>query len=138
MTLSGPRRRRGRILFSILGLLFAIGVVPLLWTSYKLVTGSRESLNLTQRQMQLDKARSLSSQVELYVSSLEDHVSAIARTLEIDAERMPFSQLVERIREQEAFERYPQNDERLIYVAVVDSGGEASHGAGLELSDVPI
>ena len=77
MTATGPRRRRGRILFSILILLFAIGVVPLLWTSYSLSTSSRESLELTQRESQLDKAQSLSSQVELYVSSLRDHVSAI-------------------------------------------------------------
>ena len=94
MTPAGPRRRRGRILYSILVLLFAIGVVPLLWTSYKLVTGSRESLELTQKQMQLDKARSLSSQVGLYVSSLRDHVSAIAQTLEIDADREPFAEAV--------------------------------------------
>ena len=31
------RGRRGRILYSILALLFAVGVVPLVWTSYRLV-----------------------------------------------------------------------------------------------------
>ena len=41
---TGPRRRRGRILVYLLALLFAVGVVPLLWTSYKLVSTSRESL----------------------------------------------------------------------------------------------
>ena len=38
-----PRNRRGRILFSILALLFAVGVVPLVWTSWDVVTRSRES-----------------------------------------------------------------------------------------------
>jgi HD-GYP domain-containing protein (c-di-GMP phosphodiesterase class II) len=138
MTATGPRRRRGRILFSILVLLFAIGVVPLLWTSYKLVAGSRESLELTQKQMQLDKARSLSSQVKLYVESLHDQVAVIARTLEIDAERMPFSDLLERVSEQEALKRYPENDERLIYVAVVDSAGTRAPYGGIELPDPDI
>jgi len=32
-----PAPRRGRILVSLLGLLFAVGVLPLLWTSYNLV-----------------------------------------------------------------------------------------------------
>ncbi len=105
MTATGPRRRRGRILFSILILLFAIGVVPLLWTSYRLVTSSRENLKLTQREMQLDKAQSLSSQVELYVRSLRDHVSAIARTLEIGADREPFADRLARIPDQKALAR---------------------------------
>jgi len=142
MTLPGPRRRRGRILFSILVLLFAIGVVPLLWTSYKLVKGSRESLELTQKQMQLDKARSLSSQVELYVSSLEDHVSAIARTLEIDAAREPFSNRLARITDQEALARYLHVEGgavggRFVYVSVRDTRG-IGPASGLELRDPAI
>ena len=137
MTASGPRRRRGRILISILVLLFAIGVAPLLWTSYRLVSSSRESLELTQNEMQLDKAQSLTSQVELYVEGLRDQVAVIARTLEIDAERVPFSELLERVREQEALKRYPENDERLIYLAVVDSAGTGAR-AGIELPDPAI
>lgn len=143
MTPAGPRRRRGRILYSILILLFAIGVVPLLWTSYKLVTGSRESLELTQKQMQLDKARSLSSQVELYVSSLRDHVAAIARTLEIDADREPFANRLARITDQEALARYLQVEgdaavgDRFVYVSVVDERGIGPQ-SGLALQDPAI
>ena len=139
MTASGPRRRRGRILFSILVLLFAIGVVPLFWTSFRLVTSSRESLELTQREMQLDKAQSLSSQVQLYVSSLRDHVSAIARTLEIDADREPFAERLARITDQKALARYLQAGEgavgeRFVYVSVVDTRGIGPQ-SGLDLQD---
>jgi HD-GYP domain-containing protein (c-di-GMP phosphodiesterase class II) len=137
MTDAGPRRRRGRILLSILALLFAIGVVPLVLTSYRLVSQSRDILVLTQREMQQDKARSLTSQVELYVKSLHDQVSVIARTLEIDAGRMPFEAIVARLGEQEALKRYPEGDERLIYVVVAAAGGQAVTG-GLELPDPPI
>ncbi len=139
---AGPRRRRGRILYSICVLLFAIGVVPLLWTSYKLVTGSRESLELTQKQMQLDKARSLSSQVGLYVSSLRDHVSAIARTLEIDADREPFSDRLARITDQGALARYLDAEGgevggRFVYVSVRDTRG-IGPASGLDLQDPDI
>ncbi len=139
---AGPRRRRGRILYSILVLLFAVGVVPLLWTSYKLVTGSRDSLVLTQKQMQLDKARSLSSQVGLYVSSLRDHVSAIARTLEIDADREPFSDRLARITEQGALARYLDAEGgevggRFVYVSVRDTRG-IGPASGLDLQDPDI
>ena len=79
-----PAPRRGRILVSLLALLFAVGVVPLLWTSYKLVSRSREILELDQKTSQLDKARSLSQQVAVYVSSLRSQITAIARTLEVD------------------------------------------------------
>ena len=51
------RGRRGRILYSILALLFAVGVVPLIWTSYRLYSASRESIESNQKEWQLDKAR---------------------------------------------------------------------------------
>ena len=89
-----PRARKDRNDAHILQALFSIGVVPLLWTSYRLVTSSRDSLELTQREMQQDKARGLSSQVGLYVESLRDQVAVVSRTLEIDADRQPFSALV--------------------------------------------
>ena len=58
-----PPRRRGRILHSLLLLLFAVGVVPLVATSFHLVSKSREILELDQKSIQLDKARILSQQV---------------------------------------------------------------------------
>ena len=67
---TAPRRRRGRILVSLLALLFVVGVVPLLFTSWNLVAKSRESLELDQKALQLDKARSLSQQVAIYAESL--------------------------------------------------------------------
>jgi len=78
-----PRRHHGRILTSLMLLLFAVGVVPLLGTSWNLVRQSRESLEYDQKVIQLDKARSLSQQIAIYVQSLRSHVAAIARTLEV-------------------------------------------------------
>ncbi|PYQ45057.1 MAG: hypothetical protein DMF77_05490, partial [Acidobacteria bacterium] len=66
-----PARRRGRILHSLLLLLFAVGVVPLVATSFYLVSKSREILELDQKSIQLDKARSLSQQVSTYLKSLQ-------------------------------------------------------------------
>ena len=115
---AGPapvRRRRGRILFSLLFLLFAVGVVPLLWTSYKLVSKSREILELDQKSIQLDKARSLSQQVATYLKSLEAQVTAIARTLEVDVVPGQFQGRVARIREQEGLQRYIDGPSPFVY-----------------------
>ena len=84
---TGPRRRRGRILFSILALLFAVGRGaarrgPRTASS----RSSRESLELDQK---ADAARQGPqphlTRSRIYVESLRDQVTAIARTLEVDA-----------------------------------------------------
>ena len=100
-----PRRRRGRILVSLLLLLLGVGVVPLVATSYHLVSRSREILELDQKAMQLDKARSLSQQVSVYVKSLQSQVAAIARTLEVDVAPSAFSARVARIRDDDDLRR---------------------------------
>ncbi len=133
---AAPRRRRGRILASLLVLLLAVGVVPLLWTSYKLVSTSRESLEFNQRAIQLDMARSLSQQTANYVESLRSQVAAIARTMEVDAGMIPFSTRVAHIRDQKALVRYLEGESRsnFNYVSVVDTSGLGAQ-SGVQLQE---
>jgi len=138
MTSPSGRRRRGRILFTLLLLLFAIGVVPLLYTSYNLVTRSRESLEFTQKEMQLDKARILSSQIALYVDSLHAQVATIARTLEIDAGAASFPERLSRMVDDKALERYLDESGRLVYVSVVDTTTLSGPESGLKLRDAAV
>jgi HD-GYP domain-containing protein (c-di-GMP phosphodiesterase class II) len=119
------RGPRGRILVSLLALLFAVGVVPLLWTSYKLVSRSREILELDQKTSQLDKARSLSQQVAVYVGSLHAQITAIARTLEVDTPPGQFAARVARIRETKTLERFMGGNSPLYSVSIVDTAGSA-------------
>ncbi len=137
MTASAPRRRRGRILLSLLALLFVVGVVPLLFTSWNLVKQSRDNLVLNQKALQLDKARGLSSQIAIYTESLHSQVLAIARTLEVDAGQAPFAARVKRIKEQRALERYLGDQSRFIYVSVVDATGTGAQ-SGVQLPEAPI
>jgi HD-GYP domain-containing protein (c-di-GMP phosphodiesterase class II) len=139
MAEKSPPNRRGRILFSILALLFLVGVVPLVWTSYRLVTTSRESLEVSLKETQIAKAKTLASQAELYVSSVHSQLVTIARTLEVDAGRTPFAERVTRIREQKALERYLQGVEakRLVYLSVVDTQGIGAQ-SGLALQDAKL
>jgi hypothetical protein len=139
MAEKSPPNRRGRILFSILGLLFLVGVVPLVWTSYRLVTTSRESLEVSLKETQIAKAKTLARQVELYVSSVHSQIVTIARTLEVDAARTPFAERVTRIREQKALERYfvGEDAKRLVYLSVVDTEGIGAQ-SGLALQDVKL
>src|SRR5262245_60624752 len=118
---SAPRRRRGRILISLLALLLLVGVVPLLGTSYNLVSQSREDLEFNQRATQLGMARGLAQQIATYVDSLHSLVVAIARTMEIETGNLPFSARVTRIGEQKDLERYLGENSHFNYVSVVDT-----------------
>jgi HD-GYP domain-containing protein (c-di-GMP phosphodiesterase class II) len=134
-----PRKPRGRILFSILALLFAVGVVPLVWTSWDVVTRSRESLEVNQQEWQLDKARLISTQVAIYVDSLRSQVRAIARTLEMDVGAGGFGARIAHIKQQKSLERYLQTSgyqaaPALVYVSVVDPTGIGAE-SGLFLRD---
>jgi HD-GYP domain-containing protein (c-di-GMP phosphodiesterase class II) len=132
------RRRRGRILVSLLLLLLAVGVVPLVATSYYLVSKSREILELDQKAMQLDKARSLSLQVSVYVKSLQSQVLAIARTLEVDVAPSAFAARVARIREDDGLRRYVEDAaSRFHYVSVVDASSSGAR-SGVQLSEPAI
>ncbi|HEY7925754.1 MAG TPA: HAMP domain-containing protein, partial [Vicinamibacteria bacterium] len=129
--------RRGRILFSILGLLLGVGVLPLVWTSNRLVSKSREDLQVSLKETQIAKAKTLASQAELYVSSAHLQIVTIARTLEVDAGRMPFADRLKRIREQNALVPYLGNDQArrlLVYLSVVDTEGVGAQ-SGLALQD---
>jgi len=128
-----PRHRRGRILFSILALLFAVGVVPLVWTSYQLVSRSRESIESNQKEWQLDKARLISTQVSIYVESLRTQVAAIARTLELDAGSTSFAGRLARITEQRALDRYLKESGSVVYVTVLDAATGSGPYSGLDL-----
>jgi len=127
------RHRRGRILFSILALLFAVGVVPLVWTSWQLVSSSRRSIESNQQEWQLDKARLISSQVAIYVDGLRTQVAAIARTLEVDPAPSGFAARLARIKEQKSLVRYLENSANLVYVSVVDAVTSTGPQSGLNL-----
>jgi HD-GYP domain-containing protein (c-di-GMP phosphodiesterase class II) len=130
------RRRRGRILYSLLLLLFALSVVPLLATSYNLVSRGKEILKLDQDGIQLDKARSLSQQVKVYLGSLRAQVDSIARTLEVDTNPGEFTARVARIRAAKGLEQFvaDRSDSPFIYLSVVDASGKGA-GSGVQLHE---
>ncbi len=134
MTWGQPRHRRGRILFSILLLLFAVGVVPLVYVSWDLVSRSRTSIETTQQEWQLDKARLISTQVAIYVDGLRSQVASIARTFEIDLGTGAFSARIARIREEKSLDRYLKTSDNLVFLSVVNTACVGPY-AGLALRD---
>jgi HD-GYP domain-containing protein (c-di-GMP phosphodiesterase class II) len=129
-----PARRRGRILHSLLLLLFAVGVVPLVATSFYVVSKSREILELDQKSIQLDKARSLSQQVSTYLKSLQSQTIAIARTLEVDTPPDQFGAKVRRISEVDGLKRYVEGTSNFVSVWVVDARGSGAR-SGVQLNE---
>ena len=135
MTGATAPRFRGRILTRLLALVFALSVLPLLWTSWQLVKGSREILEYDQKQSQLDKARALSQQVGLYVNGLEAQLQVMSRALEAQTGPEQFQQLVDRLRANpRALARFLEGSSGFTYVSVVDASG-AGVRAGVQLPD---
>jgi HD-GYP domain-containing protein (c-di-GMP phosphodiesterase class II) len=133
--------RRGRILVSLLLLLFGVGVLPLVGTSWQLVSENREGLQLSQKELQSGKARALSQQVSIYVRSLSGQVAAIARTLEVEAEGRPLAHRIARIREQGSLARFITEDESapvsLTSISLVDATGSGAR-SGIALREPAI
>jgi HD-GYP domain-containing protein (c-di-GMP phosphodiesterase class II) len=134
-----PPKRRGRILVSLLLLLLLVGVLPLLWTSHRLVEESRQMLEDDQKQLQLDKARALSQQVEQYLSSVRARVQTLAKTLELDldATGTVFGLRLDHIRTTKALERFVSDDSPIYYIGVVDKTGRGTD-AGPQLLEPAI
>jgi HD-GYP domain-containing protein (c-di-GMP phosphodiesterase class II) len=109
-------------------------VVPLVATSFYLVSKSREILELDQKSIQLDKARSLSQQVSTYLKSLQSQTIAIARTLEVDTPPDQFAAKVARIREVDGLKRYVEGTSNFVSVNVVDVRGSGAR-SGVQLSE---
>jgi HD-GYP domain-containing protein (c-di-GMP phosphodiesterase class II) len=131
-----PRPRRGRILFSILALLLAVGVVPLIYVSWDLVSRSRQSIETTQQEWQLDKGQLISKQVAIYVAGLRANVLSIARSLEMDVTGDGFAARIARISEDKSLVRFQQSSaESIVYLSVADADTGRGPWAGLVLQE---
>jgi HD-GYP domain-containing protein (c-di-GMP phosphodiesterase class II) len=112
-----------------------VGVVPLLWTSRTLVSRSQEILELDQKALQQDSAKSLSQQVAVYVKSLESQVTTIARTLEVTIPPGGFRERVAAIARTRSLERYVGGS--FYYMSVVDTSCSGA-GSGVQLPEPAI
>jgi len=132
---SAPSRHKGRILTALLALLFVVGVLPLLWTSWQLVSRSREILEYDQKQSQLDKARALSQQIALYVRGLQSQLASMAHTLEVQVDPEAFPQLVARMSKGRGqLEAFLGDNSPFTYVSVADAAGSGVR-SGVQLPD---
>jgi HD-GYP domain-containing protein (c-di-GMP phosphodiesterase class II) len=102
----GQRRPRGRILYSLLLLLLAVGSVPLLWVSFMLVSDTRERLEVELKTLQLATAQSLSERIKLFVGSLESQVRSVAQMVEVGAGSRAFSEHISALSANRALERF--------------------------------
>ncbi len=76
-------RRRGKILYSLMGVMLAAGLVPLLLMTIWIFGRNRDALEASERLLQLDQTRSIAQQARLYLQSMRGQISAIADTFEL-------------------------------------------------------
>lgn len=75
--------RRPKILYTVLAVLLAVGVLPVAIAGWQLVGINRETLSGNERGFQLVSVEDKAKQITLYVSSYKDQVRALSRSLEI-------------------------------------------------------
>jgi len=76
-------RRRGKILYSLMGVMLAAGLVPLVLATIWIFGRNRDALEVSERLLQIDQTRSIAQQARLYLQSMHAQISAIAETLEL-------------------------------------------------------
>jgi HD-GYP domain-containing protein (c-di-GMP phosphodiesterase class II) len=81
-------KRRGKILYSLIGLMLLSGLVPLLLTTVWLVRRNREALEASERLLQIDQTRSIAQQGRLYLQSMHNQLEAIAETFELGSDHL--------------------------------------------------
>ncbi|HWX25667.1 MAG TPA: HD domain-containing phosphohydrolase, partial [Vicinamibacteria bacterium] len=98
---------------------------------------SQEILELDQKALQQDSAKSLSQQVAVYVRSLQSQVTTIARTLEVTIPKGKFKERLADIGKTRSLERYVGGTSPFYTMSVVDTScsGERS---GVQLPEPEI
>ncbi len=76
-----PFRRRSSILFTLIAVLTAVGLVPLGTVAWKLIDLNREALTTAQQEYQLLLASSVAREVHAHVEGLQSELVRVARTL---------------------------------------------------------
>ena len=76
-------RRRGKILYSLVGVMLAASLVPLVLMTIWIFGRNRDALEASERLLQIDQTRSIAQQARLYLQSMHDQISAIAETFEL-------------------------------------------------------
>src|SRR5436309_541964 len=72
-----PPPRRHRLVFSLLGVLALVGLVPLASFAFKLIQTSRKALETSQQEIELQLASSIAGQIDSYMDGLARQLSAI-------------------------------------------------------------
>ena len=131
------KKPRTSILRSLLLLLTIVGLVPLLWTSYTLVSRAWNILDDHIREIQLDKVKSFAQQVTIYMRSLDTQVGTLAETLGVGSPPGRFDAEIDRIARDSGLERYLTGEAPLSYVAVVGVSGQGPR-SGVRLPEPEI
>jgi HD-GYP domain-containing protein (c-di-GMP phosphodiesterase class II) len=76
-----PRRRRGRILVSLLATLVLVGLAPLGSVAWKLIDINREALKTAQQEYQLLLASSIGQRLDAHVDGLRSELVRVAKAL---------------------------------------------------------
>jgi len=127
-------RRRGRILLTLLALLFLVGVVPLLWTSFTLVSRSARSSSWTRRPSSSTRRAASPSRWLSSCAACRRRWATVARTLGVDTAARQFPARVAPHPRDERARALCGRRQLAQYLSVVDAGGSGAR-SGVQLPE---
>ena len=120
-------KKRGKILFSILILLIAIGLIPLIVSDWILIEINREDLQTKEKEMQQNISFSIAQMMSLYLETLKEEARNIALELRADfASPRGFSSL-RPAAQQPILEGYLQRYPDIRKIAIIDTERRGTH-----------
>lgn len=123
----GPvsKKRRGKILYSLLLVMLLLGVVPLLVTSELLTTNSQDYLEFGERELQLDQTLSIRDQIRTYVQATHQEVIAIARTFGVGTDPRAVASRIAAASAGDELIEYLTEESRIHAIVISDREGHA-------------
>ncbi len=119
-----PERRRSRILYTLLSVISITALVPLLVEAWKLIDINREALETSQREYQLQVARSMAQRVDAYVDQVLSQVRTIGQGYALASRLSGQARLVWELKQRGGLNA--PLDSRVLELRYFPSGGRAS------------
>lgn len=120
-------KKRGKILYSILFLLLAIGLIPLIISDWKLIEINREALETKEKEMQQNITSSIARMISFYLETLKEEVRNTAISLRDNFISPRGFSTISRTAQQNLLADYLRRYPDLRKIVILDKEGKGIH-----------
>lgn len=123
-TVAGPRRRRGKLMYSVLGVMLLATFIPLILTVWLMVNMSEDSLEVQWIESQSDTSRALALEINNHFDLQRARVERIRSSLEWGRVLGRGNEMFRRLLNGDTLSRYINDD--MVFLRITDTGSRSS------------